>query len=108
MVRFAAPGALPTEDVLPVDLDSYVELLKATGAAVYSAPSAAALPVGAVRTLERVAIRADHWVEAVRTYRKRFFSMIGCVHRIELHCARTDRDRAKGSRWAARVFRNCA
>ena len=108
LVPFAALGTPPSEEVLPVDFDSYVELLEATGAAVYSGTPGAVLPAGAMRTLERVGIRPERWLETVRTYRKRFFSMIGCVHRIEVHCARTDRDRAKGSRWAAHVFRNCA
>jgi hypothetical protein len=95
-------------DELPVDLDSYVDLLRATGAAVRSANPEATLPASAMQTLERLGVRGEHWLETIRSYRKRFFSMIGCVHRIELHCARTDRDQAKGTRWAARVFRNCA
>jgi hypothetical protein len=68
----------------------------------------AELPAPVCDTLGRAGIRAERWLEAVRTYSKRFFAMIGCVHRIEIYCGRTDRDRAKGSRWAARVFRNCA
>ena len=108
LVRFAEPGATPSEEALPVDFDSYVDLLEATGAALRASRPDSVLPEGIVRTLERVGIRSEHWLETIRTYRQRFFSMIGCVHRIELHCARTDRDQAKGTRWAARVFRNCA
>lgn len=108
LVQFAAVGAMPGEEALPVDFDSYVDLLKATGAAVRSDRPQAVLPESAARTLERIGVRSEHWLETIRTYRQRFFSMIGCVHRIELHCARTDRDQAKGTRWAARVFRNCA
>ena len=108
LVQFAEAGVTPGEETLPVDFDSYVDLLKATGATVRSGSPEAALPDSAVRTLERLEIRSEHWLETIRTYRQRFFSMIGCVHRIELHRARTDRDQAKGTRWAARVFRNCA
>jgi hypothetical protein len=108
LVQFAEAGAAPSEEALPVDFDSYVDLLEATAAALRCGTPEPALPDSAVRTLERVAIRSEHWLETIRRYRQRFFSMIGCVHRIELHCARTDCDQAKGSRWAARVFRNCA
>jgi hypothetical protein len=34
--------------------------------------------------------------------------MVGHVHRIAVHCARIDRDQAKGSSWAAKVFRASA
>lgn len=108
LVEFAEAGATPSEEPLPVNFDSYVDLLEATGAAVRSGRPEAALPDSAVRTLERLGIRSERWLETIRDYRRRFFSMIGCVHRIEIHCARTDRDQAKGTRWAARVFRNCA
>ena len=108
LVPFAPAGTMSDADELPVDLDSYVDLLRATGAAVRSANPEATLPASAMQTLERLGVRGEHWLETIRSYRKRFFSMIGCVHRIALHCARTDRDQAKGTRWAARVFRNCA
>jgi len=109
LIGLLEAGAAQSEDVLPVDFDSYVELLAATAAALYSRePAVPELPVHVGRTLEHTGICAERWLEAVRTYPKRFFAMIGCVHRIELYCARTDRDRAKGIRWAARVFRNCA
>ncbi|MCK6555178.1 transposase, partial [Candidatus Binatia bacterium] len=108
LVRFAEPGRTPAEEALAVDFDSYVALLEATGNALRTGRPDSVLPEGSVRTLERVGIRSEHWIETIGTYRQRFFSMIGCVHRIELHCARTDRDLAKGTRWAARVFRNCA
>jgi hypothetical protein len=102
-------GAAQGGDALPVDFDSYVELLMATGATLYSRePASPGLSVPVARTLERLGIRSERWLEAVRSYPKRFFAMIGCVHRIEVYCARTDRDQAKGSRWAAQVFRNCA
>jgi len=109
LVRLFEVGAAQAGEALPVDFDSYVELLVATGAALYSRePIPPEVPAPARRTLERSGIHSERWLEAVRSYPKRFFAMIGCVHRIEIYCARTDRDRAKGSRWAAQVFRNCA
>jgi hypothetical protein len=66
------------------------------------------LPEGNVRTLRRVGINSEYWLQAVRDYRRRFFSMVGSVHAIDVYCARTDRHQAKGSDWAVRVFRDCA
>lgn len=85
LVRFAEVGTTPSEEVLPVDFESYVDLLEATGAAVRSGSPEAVLPDSVARTLERLGIRSEHWLEAIRTYRKRFFTMIGCVRRIERH-----------------------
>ena len=108
LVEFSEIGAAQGDQALPIDIDSYLELLTATGAALYSGEPSTGLPTPVSHTLERAGICSERWLEAVRTYSKRFFAMIGCVHRIEVYCARTDRDRAKGSRWAAQVFRNCA
>jgi hypothetical protein len=58
------------------------------------------------RLLERFGIRSEHWVETVKNYRRQFFSMLEHVHRIAIHCARVDRDKAKGR--AKRVFRPAA
>jgi hypothetical protein len=93
---------------LPLAFDAYVELLAATGAALGGTGPAPALPERSVRTLERLGIRSELWLEALRGYRSRFFAMVGCVHQIAVCCARTDRHQAKGSAWASRVFRDCA
>jgi REP element-mobilizing transposase RayT len=108
LVGFAAQSEPHGGEVLPLALDAYVELLAATGAAMRTTADAMALPDGCVRTLERLGIRSAHWLEALRGYRGRFFSMVGCVHTIAVYCARTDRRQAKGTAWAGRVFRNCA
>jgi hypothetical protein len=93
---------------LPLAFDAYVDLLSATGAALRSAGPGPGLPERSVRTLERLGIRSELWLEALRGYRRRFFTMVGCVHQIAVCCARTDRLQAKGSTWARRVFRGCA
>ena len=106
LVGFAACELRQGEDGLPLAFDAYVDLLSATGAALRGAGSA--LPERSARTLERLGIRTNLWLEALRNYRRQFFTMVGCVHQIALCCARTDRLQAKGSAWARRVFRNCA
>jgi hypothetical protein len=108
LVDFAASDRGQDEDLLPLALEAYVELLTATGAALRSACSGQALPERSARTLERLGIRSEFWLEALRSYRRRFFTVIGSVHQIAVCCARTDRLHAKGSGWASRVFRNCA
>jgi hypothetical protein len=109
LVGFAAHNHPRGEDDLPLALDVYVELLVATGAAVRSTvPCHPALPERAAATLERLGIRSELWLESLRGYQHRFFTMVGCVHAIAVCCARTDRRQAKGSAWAGEVFRNCA
>jgi hypothetical protein len=105
LLGFAADES---EDGLPLAFDAYVELLAASGAAIGGAGPAPALPERSVRTLERLGIRSELWLEALRGYRSRFFAMVGCVHQIAVCCSRTDRHQAKGSAWASRVFRDCA
>jgi hypothetical protein len=105
LLGFAADES---EDGLPLAFDVYVELLTATGAALGGTGSEPVLPERSVRTLERLGIRSELWLKALRGYRSRFFAMVGCVNQIAVCCARTDRHQAKGSAWASRVFRDCA
>jgi REP-associated tyrosine transposase len=106
--RFARPGVVDADQALPMSLEEYVELLAATGAAVRAEAPGATMSNESVRLLERFGIESRHWVETVRNYRRHFFSMVGHVHRIAIYCARVDRDRAKGSAWARKVFRPAA
>jgi hypothetical protein len=96
------------QDDLPLNLDDYVELLVSTATALRSTEPRLGLPERSTRSLERLGIRSEYWLEVLRGYRRRFFTMVGCVHQIAVCCARTDRRQAKGSAWARRVFRNCA
>lgn len=73
----------------------------------------AAAPEGTIpeesrRLLGRLGIESEHWLETVKNYRRHFFSMVGHVQRIEIYCARVDRDKAKGSAWAKKLFRSAA
>lgn len=108
LLGFAAGELAQGEDGLPVAFDAYVDLLVATGATLRGAEPGPALAKRSARTLERLGIRSELWLETLRGYRRRFFTMVGCVHQIAVCCARTDRSQAKGSTWAGRVFRNCA
>lgn len=92
---------------LPMDRSAYVELLAVTGGLLRAEPNAR-LPDTSRRLLESVGIASQHWLPSIREYRRRFFAMVGAVHSIDVYCARTDRDHAKGRAWAARVFRSAA
>ena len=91
---------------LPATLDDYVELLTATASGLRSGESAPNLDPGVRRSLDAVGIDSSNWLDAIRFYHRRFFAMVGCVHRIRLYCARTDRSHAKGVSWAMRHFGN--
>ena len=95
-------------DGLPLEFPAYLELLSATGAALRSPEPTARLPDASQRLLERLGIAPPHWLESLREYRRRFFAMVGTVQSIDVYCARTDRDHAKGGAWAARAFRAVA
>jgi len=99
------PGA--GANALPIERVAYVELLRAAGALLRREPTAR-LPDPSRRVLEGLGIASEHWLECLRFYGRRFFAMVGAVHAIDVYCARTDRDHAKGRTWAARVFRTAA
>lgn len=104
----ARSGAGEAEPDLPIGLEQYVELLVATASALRQELPGRALPDASSKVLAQVGIRSTHWVETVTNYHRHFFSMVGEVQRIAIHCARTDRDKAKGSNWAKQVFRPAA
>jgi hypothetical protein len=105
---FARQGEIDAQEVLPVEFGQYVELLAATGAMVWGGSEEAKLPERSRSLLDKLGIDAGHWVETVAHYHRHFFAMVGHVHRIAVHCARIDRQQAKGSAWAAKVFRDSA
>jgi hypothetical protein len=89
---------------LPATLDDYVALLTATAAGLRGADSAPNLESGVRRSLDATGFDSRNWLDAIRFYHRRFFTMVGCVHRIRAYCARTDRRHAKGTSWATRHF----
>jgi hypothetical protein len=100
----AAPAAA---DPLPLEFSAYRELLTATGAVLRCEPTAH-LPDTSRRLLEGLGIVSEHWRECIENYTRHFFAMVGGVHSIDVYCARTDRDHAKGRTWAAQAFRTAA
>ena len=109
LAQFQPPRAIEADAELPIELEQYVQLLESTGAALHAEPPRRTIQgTPSAGLLELLGIRSDHWVETVQNYHRHFFSMVGEAHRIALHCARVDRERAKGSRWAKKAFRPAA
>ena len=67
-----------------------------------------ALPAGSEKVLARLGLEPEAWLETVKTFHRRFFAMVGHVHRIAAYCERTGRRQAKGSVWAARLYKRAA
>lgn len=105
--NFASLGTVKAEHDVPIAFESYMELLTATGAAVRD-PQRERINPSAVLILKRLGISSAFWVQTVQEYHRRFFSMVGTVQRMAFYCARTDRERAKGTNWAKQVFRPAA
>jgi hypothetical protein len=108
LLPFALPGEIDAEDRLPMKFGQYVELLAATGVMVRRGSQQAKLPERSQSLLERVGIASENWVETLVNYHRHFFTMVGHVHQIDVYCARTDRQQAKGTAWAAKLFRDSA
>jgi len=94
-------------DPLPMERSAYIELLAATGAVLRGEPTAR-LADTSRRRLAELGIAGEHWLECIRHYARRFFAMVGAVDSIDVYCARTDRDHAKGRAWAAQAFPTAA
>jgi hypothetical protein len=63
LLGFAASERRQGEQRLPLAFDAYVELLEASGVALRSAGPGPALPERSARTLERLGIRSELWLE---------------------------------------------
>lgn len=104
LIPFADAESSVSEDLLPIGLSDYVDLLTATGVMLGSRDPENKMPDASDRTLRRLGIAPTSWLETIRFYRRRFFTMVGTVQAIDVYCARTDRSSAKGRGWAARAF----
>lgn len=108
LYKFATHGTHDIDRSLPLEIDDYVRLLKTTVEALRVEDPWPQCLASVTPTLDRLGICAERWTETLRHFHRRFFAMVGCVHEIDIYCARTDRDRAKGRRWAATAFRSSA
>jgi len=96
-------GAMP----LPLGRRDYVELLEWTVAA-WRETQRQAVPPQVQATLNRLDLHADRFADTVRDYTRRFFTMVGHVHRITVESRRRGYHRCPGISGARRMYRRTA
>ena len=108
LVPFADEAALGTGvEPLPVTRRDYVELLVWTVRALREARRDD-IPAPIRTTLERFDLEAGSFVDNVRDYAHRFFTMVGHVHRIVVESRRRGYRRSPGVGSARRMYRRAA
>ena len=107
LLPFAMAGKDEDFAVLPIDFAGYAELVGWAGSVVREGKRGA-LPAGSEKVLNQLGLEPEAWLETVQTFHRRFFAMVGHVHRIAMFCERTGRCRAKGSVWATRLYKRAA
>ena len=80
----SGPGA---PQPLPMRFDDYVGLLQETARAIHEEKGAELTP-RTVKCLEAVGLNAARFVETLREFGHRFFTMLGEVHRIDTESRR--------------------
>jgi REP element-mobilizing transposase RayT len=94
-------------DPLPLGFADYVELLRWTAAA-FTGTSGDAVPGGVDASLEGLGLEHTGFVDSVRHYARRFFTMVGHAHRIDVESWRRGYRRRLGLRAAQRLYRATA
>ena len=92
---------------LPMRFADYVGLLQETVRAIRDEKGAELTP-GTVRRVEAVGLNAVGFVETVREFGRRFFTMVGEVHRIDTESRRRGYRRRRGIEAARRLYRQAA
>ncbi len=111
--RIPAPRLMPFvdqavaagRDTLRVAFADYVEIVRFAAEAVRQTEEVAVPPVVAAK-LERHGLESARFIEILRTYSKRFFTMVGQAHRIDTERTRRCHKRAAGIVAARRMYRN--
>jgi len=94
-------------DKLPVEFDAYVQIVRFAAKAI-RAEKADVAPAAVAARIEHHGLDSSSFVETLRNYPRRFFTMVGHVHRIDTECARRGYKRRPGIGGARRMYRNTA
>ena len=94
-------------DSLPVRFDDYAEVVRFAAKAI-RAEKAVVVPAAVAARLDQHGLDSSNFIESLRNYPQRFFTMVGHVHRIETECARRGYKRRPGIGGARRLYRNTA
>jgi len=90
------------QEPLPLTYSDYEELLRWTVEGLRAQQPEQLLP--APRVLKEAGLSDQGFVETIRTYEKRFFTMVGSVHRIDLEAKRRQYKRRPGIGSARRLY----
>ena len=97
----AGPGS---QQPLPMRFDDYVGLLQETVRSIRDEKGTELAPQ-TVRFVEAAGLNAARFVETVREFGRRFFTMVGEVHRIDTESRRRGYRRRRGVGAARRLYR---
>ena len=90
---------------LPVRFDDYVEIVRFAAQSVRS-ESVRPIPTDVVERLERYALKSSSFLDTLRDYPRRFFTMVGHAHRIDTESRRRGYKRRPGIGAARRMYRS--
>lgn len=102
-----ADQAVRSRDSLPIRFDDYAEIVRFAAKAI-RAGKAVEVPAAVTARLERHALDSRNFIETLRSYPRRFFTMVGQVHRIETESTRRGYMRCPGVSGARRMYRDTA
>lgn len=116
LVPFLEQGVTPgnavgrwTTHPIPIGFEDYVVLLRETARLIAEERSGGAEITGAgADVLQRVDLCPSGFLDSIRHYSTRFFTMVGQTHRIDAECERRRYRRRPGRPAAAKLYRQVA
>ncbi len=97
------PWRASNKGLLPISLEKYLELLDWTGRQQGS-KSRAAIPASLAPILQRLGIRAEHWLESVFQFDRRFGQIVGSLARVRMAASAAGRRWFRGTTACAAIF----
>jgi hypothetical protein len=105
LMPFADHAVAEGRETLPIDFEAYVELVHFAAEAVRKNEEVVVPPAVAAK-LERHGLESTRFIEMLRNYSRRFFTMVGHAHRIDTESTRRGHKRSPGIVAARRMYRN--
>jgi len=107
----AAPGLMPFADqapadreTIPVAFDDYVEIVRFAAQSFHSREPVV-VPAAVATRLERHGLESRNFIDTLRNYPRRFFTMVGQAHRIDTESTRRGYKRRPGIGAARQMYR---
>ena len=102
-LRSQTPWRASDKGLLPISLEDYLQLLDWTGRQLRG-DRRDAIPSYLMPILERLHVKADHWLDTIEQFESSFGRVVGRVHQITQTAARLGRRWLYGVAGAARAF----